>query len=63
MKFLAVATIVLSVPNIVFGAYGMNLAAEGMPFAQMRYAFYIIIALSVVLSIVVLWYFNHKKMY
>lgn len=63
MKFLAVATIVLSIPNIVFGAYGMNLAVEGMPFARLPQAFYIIIALSVVLSIIVLFYFNHKKMY
>ncbi len=63
MKFLAVATIVLSIPNIVFGAYGMNLAVEGMPFATLSHAFYIIIALSIVLSIAVLLYFNNKKMY
>ena len=63
MKVLAVATIVLSIPNIVFGAYGMNLAAEGMPLAKAPYAFYIIIALSVVLSLLVLWYLDHKKMY
>lgn len=63
MKFLAVATIVLSIPNIVFGAYGMNLAVEGMPFATLRYAFYVIIAISIVLSIIVLWYFNNKRMY
>ena len=63
MKVLAVATIVLSVPNIVFGAYGMNLAADGMPLANAPHAFFIIIILSVVLSLLVLWYFNHKKMY
>ena len=63
MKVLAVATIVLSVPNIVFGAYGMNLAVEGMPLATHPLSFWIIIGLSVVLSLIVLWYFNHKKMY
>ena len=41
-KFIAVATVVLSIPNIVFGAYGMNLALEGMPLARSRFAFLII---------------------
>ena len=63
MKVLAVATIVLSIPNIVFGAYGMNLAIEKLPLATLPHAFYVIVILSIVLSILVLWYFNHKKMY
>lgn len=63
MKVLAVATIVLSIPNIVFGAYGMNLAIEELPLAQLPHAFYIIVALSILFSVLVLWYFNHKKMH
>ena len=63
MKVLAVATIVLSIPNIVFGAYGMNLSADGMPLATAPHAFLIIIILSIVLSLLVWWYLDHKKMY
>jgi magnesium transporter len=63
MKVLAVATIVLSIPNIVFGAYGMNLAADGMPLANAPHAFFIIIVLSVILSLLVWWYIDHRKMY
>ena len=62
-KFIAVATVVLSIPNIVFGAYGMNLAIEGMPFAQAKHAFLIIIILSLILSYAVYEFFKHKKMY
>lgn len=61
MKFLAIATIVLSIPNIVFGAYGMNLAAEGMPFASSKYAFVIVIVISIAAAYLTYLYFKHKK--
>jgi len=62
-KFIAVATVVLSIPNIVFGAYGMNLALEGMPLARSKYAFFLIIIISVILSYITYLYFQKKKMY
>ena len=62
-KFIAVATVVLSSPNIVFGAYGMNLALEGMPLARSRFAFLIIIIISIILSYITYLYFQKKKMY
>lgn len=62
-KFIAVATVVLSIPNIVFGAYGMNLALEGMPLARSPYAFVLIIGISIILSYIVYLYFEKKKMY
>ena len=33
MKILSVITIVMSIPTIIFSAYGMNLNAAGMPFS------------------------------
>ena len=62
MKFLAVMTIVLSVPTIIFAAYGMNVAPEGMPFANSPYGFWIIVFLSFAVSIGVAIYFFKKKM-
>lgn len=50
MKFLAVVTIVLSIPNIIFGAYGMNVNGAGMPFASWPGGFWIIIAISLIIS-------------
>ena len=63
MKFLAIATIVLSIPNIITGAYGMNILSESMPFASNPHAFLIINAIAVVLSVICLYYFQHKRMY
>jgi magnesium transporter len=63
MKFLAVVTIVLSVPSLIFSAYGMNVNVGGMPFASSPYGFAMIILISIVMSIVVSLYFSKKNMY
>ena len=62
MKFLAVMTIVLSVPTIIFAAYGMNLAPEGMPLSGSPYGFAAIVGISLIVSIAAAIYFNRKKM-
>ena len=62
MKFLAVMTIVLSVPAIIFAAYGMNVASEGMPLANSPFGFLIIVVLSLAVSIAVAVYLAKKKM-
>lgn len=53
MKFLAIVTIVMSIPTMIFSAYGMNVDVSGMPFAGSPYGFAIIIALSMVISSIV----------
>lgn len=63
MKFLATITIVLSIPTMVFSAYGMNVNTEGMPFAHNIYGFLIVILFSVVLSVIVALIFFKKKMF
>jgi len=60
MKVLAVATIALSIPNIIYGAFGMNIA---VPFENTPFAFFIIIVISIIASLVTLYYFDHKKMF
>lgn len=59
-KFLAVATIILSIPNIVSGFYGMNINGD-LPLSDNPYGFYIIIGISVLISFVVYLYFKIKK--
>ena len=61
MKALAVLTLILSIPTMVFSAYGMNVNGSGMPFAAESYGFWIIIGISVALSIVVAFIFANKK--
>lgn len=39
MKVLAIITIVMSIPTIVFSAYGMNVAGSGMPYQGVHWDF------------------------
>jgi len=39
MKVLAIITIVMSIPTIVFSAYGMNVAGSGMPLSHSPWGF------------------------
>ncbi len=52
MKLLAIITIVMSVPTMIFSAYGMNVSAAGMPFAESPYGFAIILGISVLALII-----------
>lgn len=63
MKFLAVVTIVLSIPTMIFSAYGMNVNTRMMPFANASYGFPLIIGFSVLISVGVAIYFAKKKMF
>jgi magnesium transporter len=56
-------TIVLSVPVIIFSAYGMNLASEGMPLANSPFGFLAIVLASLAVSIVVAIFLAKKKMF
>ena len=63
MKFLAIVTIVLSVPTMIFSAYGMNINGASMPLSTHPYAFWLLLGISIALSGVVAYYFSKKKMY
>ena len=63
MKFLATVTIVMSIPTMIFSAYGMNVKSAGMPFADSPYGFAIVIAISLVLSLVVALIFSKKDLF
>lgn len=63
MKFLATVTIVMSIPTMIFSAYGMNVSGAGMPFANSPYGFAIVIAISLLCSIVVAIIFSKKNLF
>ena len=58
MKRLTSITIVLSLPALVTSIYGMNVP---IPYANSAHAFYIPIALSLLASLILSWYFLKKK--
>ena len=58
LKRLTSITIILSLPALVTGIYGMNVP---IPYSNTPYAFYTPILLSVGISIIISWYFMKKK--
>jgi magnesium transporter len=63
MKFLATVTIVLSIPTMIFSAYGMNVNLVGMPFASSPYGFFIVIVVALILSLIVALIFSKKNLF
>lgn len=62
MKYLTSITIVMAIPTIISGIYGMNVASEWMPLSDTPYGFGIICLLILVICVVALWILRRKKM-
>lgn len=63
MKFLTVLTTVMAIPTMIFSAYGMNTALTGMPFATSQYGFMVVIAISLVASLIVALILIKRKIF
>ncbi|MDY3918621.1 MAG: magnesium transporter CorA family protein [Candidatus Limivivens sp.] len=63
MKFLTTVTIVMTIPTMIFSAYGMNLKSVGMPFADSPWGFLIVILISLLISLVVALIFSKKDLF
>lgn len=61
LKRLTSVTIILQFPVLVASIYGMNVSH--IPYATSPYAFYIPIILSLLISVVIGWYFTRKKLF
>lgn len=62
MKYLAAITIVMAIPNIISGFYGMNVASEWVPLQDTPFGFTIICVATVVICILALKILKKKKM-
>lgn len=60
MKFLAAITIIMSIPTMIGGLWGMNVK---VPYGDNPYGFLIVVALSIITSTVVVFYFRKKGMF
>lgn len=63
MKFLTTVTIVMSVPTMIFSAYGMNVKSNGMPFADSPWGFLVVILLSIAISLGIALIFSKKDLF
>ncbi|MGT2961044.1 magnesium transporter CorA family protein [Streptococcus caballi] len=61
MKTLALMTMALDVPTVIFSAYGMNFKNNWMPLNGLDHAFWYIVLIAAALSATVVVYFIRKK--
>lgn len=62
MKYLAAITIVMAIPNIISGFYGMNVDSKWVPLFDTPFGFGIICVATVLICIIVLMILKKKKM-
>ena len=62
MKYLTSITIVMAIPTIISGIYGMNVDEKWMPFAHTPFGFGVICLIIVIICIITLWILRKKKM-
>ena len=62
MKYLAAITIVMSIPTIISGLYGMNVSGKWMPLADVPHGFGIICVATLVICIMTLYILKKRKM-
>lgn len=60
MKFLAAITIIMSIPTMIGGLWGMNVK---VPYGDNPFGFMIVVTLSIITSIAVVFYFRKKGMF
>ncbi len=63
MKFLTTITIVLSIPTMIASFYGMNVQSSGMPFADSKWGFLIVIGISLIISLIIALIFRKKDLF
>ena len=63
MKYLTSITLVMAVPTIISGLYGMNVNTGGMPFGSLKMGFGIICGLTFLLCLFILWILWRKRMH
>lgn len=62
MKYLTAITIVMAIPTIISGIYGMNVNGAGMPFSQSRFGFAIVCGITLLVCLVVAFFLKKRKM-
>ncbi len=63
MKVLAIVTVVMAIPTMIFSAYGMNVSAEYMPLANSPVGFPVIIGGSIAASLIAIFIILRIKLF
>ena len=62
MKRLTSITVLLSIPMVISGMYGMNVSTEWMPFAKTAHGFGLIVIITIIICAVLMFFLKRKKM-
>ena len=62
MKLLASITVVMSIPTIISGLYGMNVNPDSMPFANNQYGFGIVCFITFMICMITYFVLKKKKL-
>ncbi len=63
MKALTSVTLVMGIPTLISGLYGMNVNTQWMPLSNAPYGFGIICAMVAIICIVMLFILKKKKLF
>ena len=62
MKFLTSITLVMAIPTIISGIYGMNVSGKWMPLSDTPYGFYLICGMTLLICVFALLLLKRRKM-
>lgn len=60
MKVLTVATVIIALPNVFYGMYGMNV---DLPFQHAHWAYFGVVGFTMLLVIFLLWFARRKRLF
>lgn len=63
MKSLTIITLIMAIPTVISGIYGMNVASEWVPLATTAHGFAIICGIMVLICVVIILVFRRKKIF
>ena len=63
MKYLTVITVIMAIPTVISGLYGMNVNERWMPLANTPYGFLIICSVTLLICIIVIILLRKKKVF
>ncbi|HJP96372.1 MAG TPA: magnesium transporter CorA family protein [Candidatus Saccharimonadales bacterium] len=60
MKVLTVATVIIALPNLFYGMYGMNVP---LPFQHQPWAYYVVVGFTLLTIVFVFWFARKRKLF
>lgn len=61
MRMLAIIAVVMAVPTVIAGFFGMNMQESSIPFSQSPHGFAIVVAINVVICLILIGFMQRRK--